>query len=36
MEDREYASPAGQPGAAYAIDLCDDCHIRLDAGRLFS
>jgi len=34
-EGREFASPKGQSGPSYEIDLCDDCHICLDTGRLF-
>ena len=33
--DGEYAGPVDQPGPSYAIDLCDDCRIRLEGGRLF-
>lgn len=35
-EARDYASRPDQPERSYEIDLCDDCRIRLDAGRLFS
>lgn len=34
-EGGEYARPMHQPGPSYEIDLCDDCRIQLEAGRLF-
>jgi len=33
--DRAYGSPLDQHGPSYAIDLCDNCRIDLDASRLF-